>query len=154
MRNMQNMLSYIKYSCPEICKLFLHSLCPTSCSTNRPTLQWCFGHVRSANCIQVGPVCVWQSPAHSATQLNPASVLVILEQGGKTLLHPLHSMPAHRFSTRLGTEPLIPKFNINCKCPTRSAMLRNLRTAWAPTCYKIWQCICKICKIIKYAEYA
>jgi hypothetical protein len=48
---------------------------------------------------------------------------------GANVLHPLHSMPAHSFSTRLGTEPLIPKFNINCKCPTRSAMLHT-----APTC--------------------
>ena len=61
----------------------------TSGSVCRSTQQWCCGHVRSADCIQVRPVFVKWCTTRSSVQITTSSVLVITKQRGKNLVAPI-----------------------------------------------------------------
>ena len=101
----------------------------TSGSMCRSTQQWCRGHVRSADCIQVRPVFVRQCTTSSSAQSIASSVLVITKQWGKNLVAPIAFYASKLFLNLFNAEPLIPKFNANLKFQILSATPRL-----EPTC--------------------
>ena len=89
LQNIQNMQNIMFWKGMFLC-LFascIHST--TSGSMCRSTQQWCRGHVRSADCIQVRPVFVRQCTTSSSAQSIASSVLVITKQRGKNLVAPI-----------------------------------------------------------------